>query len=213
MIFGLSATAWTAIGTLALAVATFVSLFFARRSIKQTQDQIKLGQQQIGHTQMAIELSQAQLAQTQSEIELSRREVEEAHRPVVVSLVDHGRQVTIANGEDVPVRPWIPRPGLLIIPVKNFGPGPALRAEVTIKYTPDDETAPLEVGIIATAIGVEELSPLEIEVPSIDAVPAFSLGIVYDDVAGKGWWTFTRWLPDLGRYENVAIEARDQPSL
>lgn len=205
MIFGLSATAWTAIGTLVLAVATFVSLFFARRSIK-------LGQQQIEQTQMAIELSQAQLAQTQSEIELSRREVEEAHRPVVVPLVDHGRHVTIANGEDVPVRPCIPRSGLLIIPVKNFGPGPALRAEVTIQYTPDDETAPLEVGIIATAIGVEELSPLEIEVPDMDIVPVFGLGIVYDDVAGKGWWTFTRWLPDLGRYENVAIEPRVQPS-
>jgi hypothetical protein len=64
---------WTAVGTLALAVATFVSLFFARIALKKTQDQIELGQQQ--------------LAQTQREIELSRSEVEEAHRPLIVPVL------------------------------------------------------------------------------------------------------------------------------
>jgi hypothetical protein len=39
----------TAIGTLALAVATFVSLYFARHSLVQTQQQIKLGQEQLAN--------------------------------------------------------------------------------------------------------------------------------------------------------------------
>ncbi len=47
---------WTAVGTLALAGVTFVSLVLGRRA----------------------------LAQTKEEIDVSRREVEEAHRPVVV---------------------------------------------------------------------------------------------------------------------------------
>lgn len=68
---------WTAVGTLALALATFVSLCFARRALGQAQEQIRLGQ--------------GQLEQTQREIELSRREVEEAHRPVVVPVVIAGR--------------------------------------------------------------------------------------------------------------------------
>jgi hypothetical protein len=47
---------WTAIGTLALAGVTFVSLVFGRRALTQTKE----------------------------EIDVSRKEVEEAHRPVVV---------------------------------------------------------------------------------------------------------------------------------
>jgi hypothetical protein len=41
----------TALGTLALAVATFVSLLFARRTLGQMQQQIKLGQKQLEQTQ------------------------------------------------------------------------------------------------------------------------------------------------------------------
>jgi Tfp pilus assembly protein PilN len=67
---------WTAIGTLALAVVTGVSLAFAWGSLKQTQRQIQLGQEQ--------------LEQTQREIELSRAEVEEAHRPVLVPFQKSG---------------------------------------------------------------------------------------------------------------------------
>ena len=46
----------TALGTLALAVATFVSLLFARRTLGQMQQQIKLGQKQLEQTQAEIEL-------------------------------------------------------------------------------------------------------------------------------------------------------------
>jgi hypothetical protein len=52
------------------------------------------------------------------------------------------------------------------------------------------------------------MTPLEVELHGVADVPGFSLSLVYKDVAGKGWWTFTRWLPDLGRYENVSIEER-----
>lgn len=68
----------TAVGTLALAIATFVSLFFARNALKKTQAQIELGQ--------------SQLKQTQEEIGLSRKEVEQAHRPVLVPVADTNQE-------------------------------------------------------------------------------------------------------------------------
>ena len=52
------------------------------------------------------------------------------------------------------------------------------------------------------------MMPLEVELHGVADVPGFSLSLVYEDVAGKGWWTFTRWLPDLGRYEDVSVEER-----
>lgn len=55
-----TASIWTAIGTLAVAFVTGVSLYFGWRSLRQNQ----------------------------REIELSRKEVEEAHRPVIVPVVD-----------------------------------------------------------------------------------------------------------------------------
>jgi hypothetical protein len=45
---------WTAVGTLALAVATFVSLYFARRALAQAQQQIRLGQEQLEQTQTTL---------------------------------------------------------------------------------------------------------------------------------------------------------------
>jgi len=81
----------------ALALATFASLYFARRALGQAQEQIRLGQRQ--------------LEQTQREIELSRREVEEAHRPVVVPIIIPGRpnlvpQSVSRGPSDYPLRPW-----------------------------------------------------------------------------------------------------------
>jgi hypothetical protein len=104
---------WTAIGTLALAAATFVSLYFARRSLGQMQQQIKLGQ--------------AQLGQTQREIELSRSEVEEAHRPVLVPVVDPASYMDLgADGANRERRPQLEPGGHLFVPVENIGSGPGL---------------------------------------------------------------------------------------
>jgi hypothetical protein len=109
----------TALGTLALAVATFASLRFARRSLGQMQQQIKLGQHQ--------------LEQTQREIELSRSEVEEAHRPVVVPVADPTAYMDLgADGANRERRLQLEQGGRLFVPVQNIGSGPALNVEATV---------------------------------------------------------------------------------
>jgi hypothetical protein len=176
----------TAIGTVALAIVTFFSLLFGWWALRQTK----------------------------ASIALSRREVEEAQRPVIVPLRDPGRRVMIMGGRDLPTMPSVPRPGLLVVPVRNVGKGPALRVEVTVEGLNAAGgwsgvwSGPQSVGLLATAIGADELTPLEVDLPGVADVPGFGLSLVYEDVAGKSWWTFTRWIPDLGRYEDVTIEER-----
>jgi hypothetical protein len=185
----------TAIGTLLLAAATFLSLFFVRRSLKQTQAQIKLGQQQ--------------LAQTQEEIGFSRTEVEAAHRPVVVPVAG-GQHFTLASGEDLPAGPHVPEPGLLVVPIMNIGLGPALCLESTIEGLDSaggrsgawSDRQPLGQ---VTGIGVSEVMSLEIAIQDLSDVPGFTLTLTYDDVAGRGWRTVAGWIAEHGRYERLAI--------
>ncbi len=188
----------TAIGTLSLAAATVLSLLVARRSLKQTQAQIELGQQQ--------------LAETQEEIALSRREVEEANRPVVVPVT--GRQhVTLTSGKKLPAGPYVPEPGLLVVPVMNIGLGPALYLESTIDGL--DATGgwsgassdPRPLGAVA-GIGVSGVMRLETVIHDLIDVPDFRLTLIYDDVAGRGWRTVARWIADRGQYEDLTIAFR-----
>jgi hypothetical protein len=188
----------TAIGTLLLAAATLLALFFARRSLRQTQAQITLGQQQ--------------LAQTQEEIALSRREVEETHRPVVIPVTG-GQHVTLTSGKKLPAGPYVPESGLLVIPIMNIGLGPALYLESTIEVFDSSDawsdawSAPQPLGGV-TGIGVSGVIRLEVATHELGEVPEFKLTLIYDDVAGKGWQTVARWMADLGRYEGLAIGFR-----
>jgi hypothetical protein len=170
---------WTAVGTLALAVATFVSLFFARIALKKTQDQIELGQQQ--------------LAQTQREIELSRSEVEEAHRPVVVPVVGKTFIDLGAEGR-VEKRPQVMRDGKLLVPVENVGPGPALNVEAWASLLdeagqPSTGSSGRQLSARVAGIGPNANSPLLIQVHNWTGTPNFALRIEYNDVAANGWCT------------------------
>jgi phosphotransferase system HPr-like phosphotransfer protein len=188
----------TAIGTLLLAAATFLSLFFVRGSLKQTQAQIKLGQQQ--------------LAQTQEEIASSRTGVQEAHRPVVVPLTG-GQLVTLTSGEKLPAGPYVPEPGLLVIPIMNIGLGPALCLESIIEGLDSvggwsgASSGRQPLGGL-TGIGVSGVISLEVAIHDLSDVPGFKLTLTYDDVAGKGWRTVARWIADHGRWEDIAIASR-----
>jgi hypothetical protein len=187
----------TAIGTLSLAAATFLSLFFVRRSLKQTQAQIELGQRQ--------------LAQTQAEIGLSRTEVGAAHRPVVIPVAG-GQHFTLASGEELPTGPYVPEPGMLVVPIINTGLGPALCLESTIEGLHSaggrsgawSDRQPLgEV----TGVGVSEVITLEVAIHDLSDVPGFKLTLTYGDVAGKGWRTVAGWIAEHGRYEGLTIRS------
>ncbi|HEV2944278.1 MAG TPA: hypothetical protein VGX26_04100 [Solirubrobacteraceae bacterium] len=187
---------WTAIGTLALAAATFVSLYFARRSLGQTQKQIKLGQ--------------AQLEQTQREIELSRSEVEEAHRPVLVPVVDSTSYMDLgADGAGRERRPQLEPGGHLFVPVENIGSGPALNVEASVSGTSVPEEARTEHQTSARVAGLGEgrFLALLVELPFWKELWTFTLTIEYSDVAGKGWRTNALFLRDTGRYDAVTISA------
>lgn len=179
---------WTAIGTLALAFATFASLFFARSALKKTQKQIELGQRQ--------------LSQTQREIELSRREVEEAHRPVLVPYQKAGQGVVFRGGvigsgagpeasENPTDRPDMPRHSVAFLPVENVGMGPALniRGEFTGPHGTGTTHFPTEAiaigarGVVAFETWTGESLVYTGNDSSVSAV------IDYDDVAGRTYRT------------------------
>jgi hypothetical protein len=187
---------WTAIGTLALAAATFVSLYFARRSLGQMQQQIKLGQ--------------AQLAQTQREIELSRSEVEEAHRPVLVPIVDSTSYMDLgADGANRERRPQLESGSHLFVPIENIGSGPGLNVEASVSGTsiPDEARTEHQTSARVAGLGEGHFRALLIELPFWKELWSFTLTIEYSDVAGKGWRTVAQFLRDTGRYDAVAISS------
>jgi hypothetical protein len=105
---------WTAVGTLALALAT---LILATATL------------------WAVYLTRRSLSQTQEEIALSRREVEEAHRPVIVPLADP-RLIRMAGATSMgkpAAQPAVHTTGQLTVPIENIGTGPALRVEASIE--------------------------------------------------------------------------------
>jgi hypothetical protein len=193
---------WTAVGTLALALATFVSLYFARRALGQAQEQIRLGQRQ--------------LEQTQREIELSRREVEEAHRPVVVPVVIAGRphlaQSVSRGPSDYPLRPCVMESGKLVVPVQNIGAGPALNVVASIERLEDDGgpwRGAIEQQTPGKATGISPGAPVHIEVfyHGWEERWSFRLTVAYEDIAGKRWATVGDYIGGSRRYKHVAVEA------
>lgn len=202
MVLGLTFTGsfdLTAIGTLALAVVTGVSLVFAWHSLRQTQQQINLGQEQ--------------LRQTQHEIELSRREVEEAHRPVVVPVLisrDPAATSVSRSRYTLPSAPCLVAPGVLAVPLKNIGAGPALRVEASIRRLSDDGTpltGPIEPQTPGTlcGIGVSEIASIEIFAHAFEERWQFNVTVTYEDVAGKRWQTDARWNSSERRYTDLHI--------
>jgi hypothetical protein len=193
---------WTAVGTLALAAATFVSLFFARRSIKQTQQQIKLGQ--------------AQLEQTQREIELSRTEVEEAHRPVLIPTVIprlpslRTRHIPGQEPPTHPERPSVTEPGVLGVQVHNIGSGPALHVEASVERLDEQgnlyggANEPQTLGEV-TGIGKDQAVSIEIRYHGWEDRWNFRLKLAYEDVAGKRWATVASYIAERQRYEGIAF--------
>ena len=117
-----------------------------------------------------------------------------------------GQHFTLANGEDLPAGPYVPKPGLLVVPIMNVGLGPALCLEWAIEGLDLAEgwSGRQRLGEV-TGIGVSEVISLEIAIDDSSDVPDFNLTLTYDGVAGKGWRTLAGWIAGDGRYEGLAI--------
>jgi hypothetical protein len=173
---------WTAIGTLALAVVTGISLAFGWGSLRQTQQ----------------------------EITISRQEVEQAQRPVVVPVADHRRISPALPGVgDGPAMPRVYEEGKLLAPIENIGSGPALRIVASVKLRdevgnpsvgPDGPKVPAYVAGLGTGV----ILPLSIGAHGWQSGVNFQLDVEYDDVAGKGWKTTSLFVS--GHYEGTSIE-------
>lgn len=187
--------------TLVLAIVAIVGLVFTALALKKSQAQIELGQEQ--------------LTQTQREIELSRTEVEEAHRPVVVPVADRRRLDPAGPGVTPgPAVPKIVKDDVLMIPVENIGSGPAVQLEATITHwlTESGEGSAFGPGkqrsAMIAGLGVGGLMPLELKLHGVRGVSGFWLTLTYTDVAGKGWITKARYVPDRERYEDVTFNTQ-----
>jgi hypothetical protein len=182
----------TAVGTLTLAVVTLWLVLVSRRALRQAQ--------------MGIE-------QTQREIELSRQEVEEAHRPVLVPIIDDFKRIQPYGSDERAARPFWAPSSHLVVPVANIGSGPALDVELAL--TPRNDAGDFSdawgdakhtSNIVGVGVGAVSATPTRIPELS-DGVPNFEIWITYLDVAGKQWVTSAKYLiVGGGRYIDLSID-------
>jgi hypothetical protein len=174
---------WTAVGTLALAIVTGISLAFGWGSLRQNQE----------------------------EIALSRREVEEAHRPVVVPVADRRRMDPAGPGVTPgDAFPRVYEAGRLLVPIENIGSGPALRIEATVRLLDEAgdpslaPSGPVTPAYVA-GLGQSMVLPLDIAAHGWQIGVCFELTLLYEDVAGKRWRTVGSYIDGRMRYEKVSI--------
>lgn len=139
----------------------------------------------------------------------NQREIEEAHRPVVIPIV-YARPSEIAQSGAQPALqyPHLPTDGVLAVPIKNIGSGPALNVEASVRRlnadgSPSEGGATQAPGRIA-GLGKDVVIPIEIDAPDWREVWDFALTLHYEDVGGKRWETFCpRYIAARQRYEDV----------
>jgi len=154
------------------------------------------------------------LRKTQSEIYISRREVEEAHRPVVIPIIDETRRVDMVGATQRMAKPWFAPSNRVVVPITNIGSGPALDIEVSV--TPRNDAGGFSeawgdrkhTGTVV-GVGVSDVMPVAIYVPNLGDVPSFDLWVTYTDVAEKRWVTSAKYLvrTDGGKYTKLSITA------
>jgi hypothetical protein len=156
------------------------------------------------------------LRQTRNEIDLSRQEVEEAQRPVVVRVIDKTTVMQIWGESPLPMSPYFAGGGLLYVPLRNIGSGPALDVEVSLIHRNDagrfsELSGDTKYnGRRVAGLGVSDVAPIEIRIGKLDGLPSFDVRVVYRDVARKRWVTTAKYLaPDGGRYDELSIDALD----
>ena len=130
------------------------------------------------------------LRRTRSEIDLSRREVEEAHRPVLVPLLDENQELREFDAPTVyRAKPRYKENQRLVVPI-NIGSGPALNITVFVASL-DTEGKRAQGDHWHTArvlgLGVSEMTPVTVYIRGLLALPSFGLALSYVDVAGKTW--------------------------
>jgi hypothetical protein len=149
------------------------------------------------------------LRQTREEVELSRREVEEAHRPVLVPIIDATRKMKPDRPDSPSVGPQLMSQGVLWVPLENIGSGPALDIEVSLQLTDLAEVSGDRTAGALAGLGADRLLPVAIHDERLTKVSDFKITITYEDVAGKKWRTRAGYAASRGRYEGILIDYHD----
>jgi hypothetical protein len=180
----------TALATFILAVVTVISVVIGGKALRQARGEIE---------------------QTQNEIAVSRLAVEEAHRPVVIPVVDetHVMEHPLTLGSQT--RPSFANHNI-VIPIKNIGAGPALDIEVSVTPRNDagefsDAWGDRRYNATFVGIGIGEVTPVVIHLSQLGDLPSFDLWVTYRDVAGKRWLTAAKYLArtEHGKYTELSI--------
>jgi hypothetical protein len=182
----------TALATFALAVATLLTVLLTTRSLSYTK---------------------RALTQAGDQVDLSRREVEEAHRPVLVPVVDATRKLRPDRPDSPSTGPYVFSQGVLWVPIENIGSGPALSIELTIALPAEAPVSAVGdegvTGAIA-GLGADHRLPVEIRTGGLTTLADFGLTIFYRDVAGKRWKTTATFLANDRRFADISVrEAED----
>jgi len=151
---------------------------------------------------------------TRSAVRQGNVELERAHRPVLVPLIDVADKLEPRFSRGAATAANRPEPDRLYLPVRNIGMGPALRVVVTVEFG-DDEGRPSTHGIESccevTEAGISHLAPsavLVIKNPPLTKMTGFSATLDYEDVAGTGWRTTTRYSTTTKAFHDLDITER-----
>jgi hypothetical protein len=165
----------TAVGTVLLALATFVSVQIGRRALRGGQ----------------------------REIELSRREVEEAHRPVVMPLIAYRGANPVLGPHQakqghiiVPIENIGSGPALDIevVVTPRDDEGNQSEAWGDRKY----------VGKLP-GLGAGASKEVNVEIEGLGDLPSLDVWITYSDVAQKEWVTVARWSRPHDGYDDLSV--------
>jgi hypothetical protein len=177
----------TALATVALALVTLGTLLLLLKSL--------------AYTRRALQ-------QTREDVDLSRREVEEAHRPVVVPVIDSTRRLRPDHPDSPSTLPQVVVHGVIWVPIENIGSGPALSIEASLDLAAAGLVRAVgDEGMSGaiTGLGVNHRLPVEFPADGLGTVPDFEITIAYRDVAGRLWQTRARYMAGQHRYYDISV--------
>ena len=153
------------------------------------------------------------LRKAQNEIDPSRREVEEAHRPVLIPVIDETQSLSEYDANTASLlRPYYKDAARVVIPIKNIWSGPAL--SITAAITPRNDAGDFsEVwgdnkhSATVVGLGVSEVYAVAVYADRLGDLPNFDLWLTYEDVAGKTWQTSAKFLKQSSEFTALSIVA------
>lgn len=173
---------WTAVGTLALAIVTGVSLLFGWKSLRQGQKEVEEA-----HRPVLVPLADSRPL-----------EVVEAGLPEPSAA----RPLFLGEGQlAVPIENVGTGPALRVeasVQMLNPEGGPTAVG-----------TGGMEPAVLAGIKAAGSVAPV-IKIGGLAEVPGFWLTLTYEDVAGKGWITKARYIATVRRYADVTVNTQEE---